>query len=393
MMKAAMIGLGKLGLPVAEVMSRYHSVAGYDINPAVTSDHIRITHSVESACEGAEIVFIAVPTPHAPEYGGETPSSHLPTQDFDYTHLRSALTAVKSSTSADTLIVNISTVLPGTLRPMIHELGIQDRFCYNPYLIAMGTVADDFQHPDIVMLGFDRWPHTEHQLQADLMIKFYDSIQHNHPHITCGTWEECECIKIFHNTYISAKVTIANMIQDVTQRIGHANPSIIAESLRHADRIVSGRYMEPGMGDGGPCHPRDNIALSWLADRLNLGYDLFHDIMHAREQQARLVAQELAAHHLPIHILGRAFKPGTDLRDGSTAELVAHYCATEWDRPVTYDSVSEDAAVYLLAHDRTYDDEWAPGSVIIDMYRRYTTDRDDVRVLWYGVRDGEPPPL
>ena len=387
-MQIAMIGLGKLGLPVAEVMSQHHTVTGYDINPSVRSDHIWIADSVELACQNAEIIFIAVPTPHDPQYGGETPSSHLPVKDFDYSHLKSALESVKSSSPPDALIVNISTVLPGTLRPIIHQLGIQDRFCYNPYLIAMGTVADDFIHPDIMMLGFDQWPTDQHRQQSDQLIKFYNTIQHNNKHITVGTYEEAECIKIFHNTYISAKVGIANMIQDVTQRIGHANPSVIAESLRHADRITSGRYMEPGMGDGGPCHPRDNIALSWLAQQLNLGYDLFHDIMRAREQQAHLVAEQLVQHNLPIHILGRSFKPGTDLRDGSTSELVAHYCATEWDQPVEYDSISDEPAVYLLAHDRDHTNElFAEGSVIIDMYRRMPRDRDDIHVIWYGVND------
>lgn len=389
-MNIAMIGLGKLGLPVAEVMAQHHTVRGYDINPSVQSDHIWIADSVESACEGAEIVFIAVPTPHQPQYGGETPSSHLPPQDFDYQYLESALQSVKASSPATALIVNISTVLPGTLRPMITRLGCADRFCYNPYLIAMGTVADDFVHPDIVMLGFDSWPSDQHQAQADLLNQFYNTIQHNNRHITCGTWEEAECIKIFHNTYISAKVGIANMIQDVTQSIGHANPSVIADALRHADRVVGTRYMEPGMGDGGPCHPRDNIALSWLAQRLDLGYDLFHDIMRAREQQARRVAEMLASYNLPIHILGRSFKWGTDLRDGSSSELVAHYCASEWDSPVEYDVLSDQPAVYLLAHDRHYaDHDFVAGSVIVDMYRRMPRDRTDVRVVWYGVSTGE----
>ena len=144
--------------------------------------------------------------------------------------------------------------------------------------------------------------------------------------------------------------------------------------------------------DGGPCHPRDNIALSWLAHELELGYDLFHDIMDAREQQAALVADALCQHDLPIIIMGRSFKPNTDLDDGSSALLVAHYCVELHHRTVTYDAVSDQPAVYLLAHDRDYDATWAPGSVIIDMYRRHPRDAEDVEVLWYGVRDAEPPP-
>ena len=382
-----MLGLGKLGLPVAECMATAHTVKGYDISTDIRSDVIKVCHSMWNACQEADIIFIAVPTPHDPEYGGESPTTHLQNKDFDYTALQGVLKNIVEHAPPTALIVNISTVLPGTLRPMIHELNLQDRFWYNPYLIAMGTVADDFRNPDIMMLGFDQWPTDQHQSQANTLCAFYDSIQHNNKHITCGTWEEAECIKIFHNTYISAKVGIANMIADVTARIGHANPTVIAESLRHADRIVSNKYMEPGMGDGGPCHPRDNIALSWLAQRLNLGYDLFHAIMDARDQQAYLVAQQLCEHDLPIHILGRSFKPNTDLTDGSTALLVGHYCKESFARAVTYDAVSDDPAVYLLAHDRSYQDvRFAKGSIIIDMYRHMPQDREDVEVLWYGVK-------
>ena len=384
-MNITMIGLGKLGLPVAEVMAQHHTVKGYDIDPDISSDVINICQSQWLACQDADIVFIAVPTPHDAQYGGETPSSHLPTKDFDYQYLESALKGARASAPREALIVNISTVLPGTLRPIIHSMGIQDRFCYNPYLIAMGTVADDFIHPDIMMLGFDQWPHDGHQRQADLMIEFYAPIQQNTPHITVGTWEEAECIKIFHNTYISAKVGIANMIQDVTHRIGHANPTVVAEALRHAQRVVGPRYMEPGMGDGGPCHPRDNIALSHMAQHLDLGYDLFHAIMHAREQQAKLVADELIRHNLPIVILGRSFKPGTDLTDGSSALLVGHYCESR-GHPVTYDvGPYDEPAVFLLAHPVNYEDRaFAEGSVIIDMYRKFDRNRPGVRVVWYG---------
>ena len=90
--------------------------------------------------------------------------------------------------------------------------------------------------------------------------------------------------------------------------------------------------------------------------------------------------------------MGRSFKPNTELVDGSSALLVAHYCGELHHRTVTYDTVSDQPAVYLLAHDRDYDATWAPGSVIIDMYRRHPRDAEDVEVLWYGVRDAEPPP-
>jgi len=384
-MKVSMIGLGKLGLPVAEVMSEQHTVKGYDTNPTIKNDKIQICNSLFNAVNDAEIIFIAVPTPHDPAYGGEAPSSELPTKDFDYQYLKTTLTHLVEYAPKDALIVNISTVLPGTIRPMITELDISDQFIYNPYLIAMGTVTEDFLAPDIMMLGFDTWPTEENKIKADRLIEFYKTVQtKREPHTTLGTWEEAECIKIFHNTYISAKVGIANMIQDVTNKIGHSNPTVIAESLRHADRIVSDKYMEPGMGDGGPCHPRDNIALSWLAEKLDLGYDLFKSIMQAREIQAENVAKELLSHNLPVHILGKSFKPETNLTDGSTSMLVGYYVEQAGVK-VNYDSYSTEPAVYLLAHPVDYSaGNFAEGSVVVDMYRKYNTFYDKIKVVHYG---------
>ena len=386
-MNVTMIGLGKLGLPVAEVMAEKHFVKGYDIDTSIKNDKIKICQSLYNACVDSEIIFIAVPTPHDPAYGGEAPSSELPTKDFDYQYLKDTLTSLVDIAPKDAMIVNISTVLPGTLRPMITELGIGNRFVYNPYLIAMGTVTEDFLAPDIMMLGFQSWPHPDYKTKADKLIEFYKTVQtKREPHTTLGTWEEAECIKIFHNTYISAKVGIANMIQDVTMKIGHSNPSIVAESLRHADRIVSEKYMEPGMGDGGPCHPRDNIALSWLAEKIDLGYDLFKSIMQAREIQAENVAKELIRHNLPVHILGKSFKPETNLTDGSTSMLVGHY-VEQAGHKVVYDNVSVLPAVYLLAHPVDYSSvNFAEGSVIVDMYRKYQTHWDKIKVIHYGVR-------
>ena len=387
MMNVTMIGLGKLGLPVAEVMAEKHFVKGYDIDTTIKNDKIKICQSLYNACVDSEIIFIAVPTPHDPAYGGEAPSSELPTKDFDYQYLKDTLKSLVEIAPKDAMIVNISTVLPGTLRPMITELGIGDRFVYNPYLIAMGTVTEDFLAPDIMMLGFQSWPHPEYKTKADKLIEFYKTVQtKREPHTTLGTWEEAECIKIFHNTYISAKVGIANMVQDVTMKIGHSNPSVVAESLRHADRIVSEKYMEPGMGDGGPCHPRDNIALSWLAEKIDLGYDLFKSIMQAREIQAENVAKELIRHNLPVHILGKSFKPETNLTDGSTSMLVGHY-VEQAGHKVVYDNVSVSPAVYLLAHPVDYSSvNFAEGSVIVDMYRKYQTHWDKIKVIHYGVR-------
>ena len=393
--KVCMIGLGKLGLPVAEVMAQKYETHGYDPSD-ISSNKGVITHDRLADCvSGCDIIFIAVPTPHDSQYGGEGPTSHLPPKDFDYQILQKTLSDVAMHTDDSQLIVNISTVLPGTIRDIVIDLRIAHRFVYNPSLIAMGTVSDDFEHPDIFVAGFDRWTHNSGWLDpnnenahpfASQLLEFYKPLWKVTPHTTFGTFEEAECIKIFHNTYISAKLGLANMISDVTHIMGNANPSVVAESLRHADRIVSTKYMEPGMGDGGPCHPRDNIALSWLAKKLDLGYDLFSDIITAREEQAKNVAKELIKHDKPIIILGKSFKPGVELTDGSSSMLVGYY-VEKAGKLLRYDFVSDAPAVYLLAHDKDYDITPAKGSVVVDMYRKWKSKSPDVKVVYYGIKN------
>ena len=380
--KVSMIGLGKLGLPVAESMSSKYNVSGYDIDSNIKSSKISIKQSIKESVQDSDIIFVAVPTPHDPLYGGETPSSMLPVKDFDYTALKDVLEKLKTIISSEQIIVNISTVLPGTLRPIISQLDLGKQFIYNPYLIAMGTVADDFMNPDLLMIGNEQ---GEPDSKTKTLIGFYKSLVKTHDHIMIGTFEDAECTKIFHNTYISAKIGIANMIQDVTHRLGNSDPDRIAQALQHADRVVGKRYMMPGMGDGGPCHPRDNIALSWLANKLKLPYDLFKDIMRIREQQTLNVAEMVSQVGLPVCILGKSFKPETDLTDGSTSMLLGYYL-----EQLGYDVCYEEPRdlrqyCFVLCHDKDYSNyEFNNDSVVIDVYRKFKTDRKDLQVLYYG---------
>ena len=101
------------------------------------------------------------------------------------------------------------------------------------------------------------------------------------------------------------------MIQDVAERNGNINCDVVANAIaKCTQRIMGEAYMKPGMGDGGPCHPRDNIALRYLAEKLDLGYDLFDAIVTAREVQAKRLAEKLISFNMPIVILGKSFYTG-----------------------------------------------------------------------------------
>jgi UDPglucose 6-dehydrogenase len=230
----------------------------------------------------------------------------------------------------------------------------------------------------------------------------------NDPRYIVGTWDECECIKVFYNTFISAKIGLVNMIQDVAIKQGNINVDVVTDALAHSSmRIMGPKYMTAGMGDAGPCHPRDNIALRYLAEKLDLQYDLFDAIMHAREIQAHNVAKFLinlsTQHQLPIYIHGKAYKPGVTYCDGSYSLLIGHYLTAAGFAPVYIDPLVEESVpesvqgVVLMAHNQqiTYGYsgvtaqqplycDITDGSVVVDPWRKFSTDNTNIKVIHYG---------
>jgi UDPglucose 6-dehydrogenase len=359
--------------------------------------------TIKDTVEGRDIVFVAVPTPHDPDYDGRAPTAHLNPKDFNYDIVKDVLVEANKHMTQDQLLVLISTVLPGTTRKQFIDLVPNTRFVYNPYLIAMGSVAWDMVNPEMVMIGTEDGSATG---DAKQLVDFYNTIMENNPRYEIGTWDECECIKVFYNTFISTKIGLANMIQDVAQKQGNINVDVVTDALAKSTmRIMGPQYMKAGMGDGGGCHPRDNIALRYMADELGLGYDLFDSIMEAREIQAKNIALELVKHasanSLQIVIHGKAYKPNVEYCDGSYSLLIGHYCEEQGHKPVYVDPLTGDdfsptgSAVFLLAHsasttykytgknsaDKLYCDI-PNGSIVVDPWRNYIN--NNCKVIHYG---------
>lgn len=383
-MKIGFVGLGKLGFPCAEVFAQHYTTFGYDVVERLPKN-VKMLNSLEELANNTDIIFIAIQTPHDSLYGGEKPTSHLPKKDFDYVPLANCLKELDCFVNSNHIIVIISTVLPGTIRNFLAKFISKATLLYNPYLIAMGTVKDDFCNPEMVIMGSDGSIKGEKAIQK--LTQLYKKIINPSARFEIGTWEEAESIKIFYNTFISAKIAIVNMIQDVSEKIGNMNVDVVTKALANSNkRIISKAYMKAGMGDGGPCHPRDNIALSSLAERLNLGYDLFDAMSISREAQAQNLAKKLASFGLPVSILGTNYKPNTELRDGSYGLLLGHYlkemgvviyldCDAEIDTP----------HVYLICHENTHTNfSFKPNSVILDVWRTFTTQRNDLKVVAFG---------
>ena len=378
--KVAFVGLGKLGMPCAEAIARKgFDVTGYD-TVTKTSDLVNIKADLKQTIIDRDIVFIAVPTPHEPGYDGREPTSDREVKDFNYDAVKETLARINDICSEHQTIVLISTVLPGTIRRELAPIMTNTGLVYNPYLIAMGTVADDMVNPEMIMIGTE-WG-VKGKLcrqRTELLESFYNVVCDNYPRVESGTWEEVESMKIFYNTFISNKIALVNMIQDVAQNIGHMNVDRVTQALsRSTKRIVSPAYMKAGMGDGGACHPRDNIALRWLAKELGLGYDLFESIMTAREQQAEHMAVAILKHGKNVFFTSDSYKPGTALVDGSYSLLVQHYVKKHGGMIV--DGIDDPVEVIVRVHESdqiTTDTK----TTIFDPWRSYPKADN---VVYYG---------
>jgi|TARA_R110000782_G_scaffold53559_5_gene113859 UDPglucose 6-dehydrogenase len=327
-MKIGFIGIGKLGHPASE----FFEEKGFDVTKADIGD------SIEDCVKDRQFVFVSVPTPHDPDYDGRYVCSDLEPKDFYYHIVQEVISEANKHMNKDQCLVLISTVLPGTCTREIEPLVTNTNFLYNPYLIAMGSVKEDMQNPEMIMIGGDeQW--------ADMLMFMYAEVCDNSRYVK-GTYEEIESVKIFYNTFITTKITLANMIQDVAVKLGNMNTDVVTKALSEStDRIMSPKYMKAGMGDGGSCHPRDNIALRWLAKDLDLGYDLFSSIIYAREIQAKNMAKEILKHGNKIKFSSNSFKPGVDIEDGSYSILIQRFIVELGGQVADIDP-----QVYVLVH-------------------------------------------
>ena len=406
-MKIGFIGLGKLGLDCAEVMAEKYTVHGYDIYPR-TSDMVKVCDTPEEMIDNSDWIFIAVQTPHAEGYDGSVPSSHMEPKDFGHNAVKDAIQMVNHFATEPKKIVLISTVLPGTTRRHFYSmLNSEHQFLYNPYLIAMGSVKWDFANPEMVMIGTE----TGDPSEMEDLIELYRPLMKNNPRYVTGTWDECESIKIFYNTFISAKVGLVNMIQDFALKIGNINVDVVTDALAQSTmRIMGPKYMTAGMGDSGACHPRDNIALRWLAKEYDIGYDMFDTIMGAREVQAKNLADFLVKHAdgKPIVIHGKAYKPDVPFCIGSYSTLIGFYIEEQGlsvkyvdpiaDNPKDVVSTIDEPSIVLYAHNRyitygytgqytkdnTFYCDIPKGSTIVDPWRNLPLDTAGMKVIHYG---------
>lgn len=411
-MKIGFIGLGKLGLPCAlAINSKGHQVWGFDINTEVEiilknkkipyteklADTLLENHtikfgSISDVVKNSDIIFVPIQTPHDPKFEGSTTLVEE-RADFDYTSLKIGIQSLsdemKNQCENKTVII-ISTVLPGTIEKEIYPIIKGNEYfnlCYNPFFIAMGTTISDFLNPEFVLFG------TENELVAQKVKEFYTTI-HDKPFYQT-TIKNSELIKVAYNTFIGMKIVFANTIMEICHKTG-ANIDGVMGALKMANsRLISPKYLNGGMGDGGGCHPRDNIAMSWLAKELNLSYNFFDDLMMGREKQTNFLIELLLENDGPYYIFGKTFKEETNLVLGSAAILLANMLNekgiefTHWDPYVDKEEPNMEKGTYIVTtrHDTFKDIEFPSGSTVIDVWRYLSFDDTTIKHIKIGINE------
>ena len=425
MSKVGMVGLGKLGLPCLLAMEAFgnHEIYGFeisaqarqaieekqvtfwekDVNKLLSNSNITLTDSAAELVEQCEIIFVAVPTPHDAAFEGLTP---IPAKrkDFDYEYLRIATQDLAQGLAkfpnADPLIVVISTVLPGTMRtevlPILAKSRDAVRFAYNPYFIAMGTTIDDFMKPEFFLIGSDS------RKDAQALSDFYSFVGGTTKMMKI---ESAELTKVAYNTFIGFKIVVANALSEIVQSRG-GDVDEITTALSDANyRLMSPKYLSAGMGDGGGCHPRDQIAMSWLATNANMSIDIFEFIARARDEQTKRQAEQIVSlskdEKLPILILGKSYKENSPLTIGSPALLLQHYLNelkapfVAWDPWIDDSELAQASPVVAFIASKHEAFKTLPlpdGSIVMDPWGYYEKTSNQVRVVTLGRnREAQEP--
>lgn len=437
------VGLGKLGLPVAVDLAKKYKVYGYDMNPvgfrsAINGHYVHkemgptgqddfqqhfnsvttyvkdlretsllLTGFLEQGVKSSDIIFLAVQTPHPPEFDGTSELPWHERADFDYSYLIQSCKELAPYVKPHQTLVIVSTVLPGTIRrEILPILGGRCNVVYNPFFIALGTVMKDFLNPEFVLIGEEN---GNAQALVDLYWDFYGKNETAFPAAKPPTFlrmsiESAELAKVAYNSFISQKISFLNSLAMMAHEIPHANVDEVGRIFESSPRLIKS-FSKAGMGFGGACFPRDCVAMSHLwRDVLGLyGGDFNHfeqALWHKQNYNdwlSDLVMEEWKRTNLPIVVLGKAFKPETNLTAGSPALLLFEAIVAKTNRSVFhYDPFIDPTkiveqscyvpAIYVIStkHEQFKDYKFAPGSVVIDPFR-YIKPQDGVTVIPIGV--------
>jgi len=363
--KPCVIGLGKLGLPLAAVLAssgfrtkcidknenlitsivngEFHSPEP-ELNSLLRTNSGKLSFTTKfKDVSDCSIFFIIVPTPSKID------------GSFDNSYLISAISGLlrcwEDSVGEKTLVI-VSTVMPGScsevFSPMIRRWEttngnkLKIALLYSPEFIALGTVVNNLRNPDMTLIG------CNNSKDAEEFLAIMNRVTQGKPKNQILSLTEAEIVKLMVNCFVTMKISFANFIGELTSLIPDTNKYQIAEALG-MDTRIGGKYLRPGFGFAGPCFPRDNKALIALAKQFALDPSLALATDEINDRQPEQIFKQLIVKYPEakrIGIAGISYKPNTLVTEESQTLKLANLVKSKGLEVALYDSLFDDKEIY-----------------------------------------------
>lgn len=369
------IGLGKLGAPIAACLAEQgFLVTGVDkdqgkvdaINQGIApvfepgldeliarnTERLKATTDLARAVSRSTTTFIVVPTPSTNE------------GSFSLRYVIPACEALgRTIRHKDDfhLVVLTSTVMPGdTGGPIKNALeqasgkkcGEDFGLCYAPEFMALGTVIRDFLNPDFLLVG------ESDRIAGDLLEKIYQQVCAGGPPVARMNFINAELAKLSVNTFITTKISFANMLARICEHLPNANVDVVTSALG-LDSRIGPKYLKGAVSYGGPCFPRDNIALRALAEKIGAPVDIAVTTDSFNRKQVRWLADTIEARLHPndtVGILGLTYKTGSDVVEEAVGVLLNEELRKRGIATIVYDPHAHEQAKAALGPGPSFTD-------------------------------------
>jgi UDPglucose 6-dehydrogenase len=385
----SVIGLGKLGLCTSACFAfKGHHVIGVDKNQSIIESlqlkkcpidesgleqllekswqNLTISNNIEYAVLNSDITLIIVPTPSQPD--GRFTNRYVENV------LRDLSPALRKKESFHVIDV-VSTVMPGScdkyFKPLLEkesekQCGNHFGLVYNPEFIALGSVVRDFLNPDMVLIG------ASDERSANMVRELYVTTCINTPHVAMMSLINAEIAKLSLNCFVTMKISFVNELSSICEKIPGTDVDAITTALGYDTRIGA-KYLKAGLGFGGTCFPRDNLAFQAFAEEIGIKAKLgaaVVEINHGVVDRLFNIVCENTKAGEKVALFGLSYKPGTHIVEESQSLMLAKQLAEKGYAVAVYDPKALQSAKDILGtivsyHDNPYDCAKQAGAIVI----------------------------
>jgi UDPglucose 6-dehydrogenase len=352
----AVIGLGKLGLPLAALFAHSgHTVHGFDHSQALRESltsgtfessepglmqmlnqakrQLIISDSILDAVVDSDAVFVIVPTP-------SMDSGHF-TNEYVLDAIKAMGPALLKNRKKIAIDI-VSTVMPGSCDGPIkdeieksvgEEIGERIGLCYNPEFIALGSVIKDMQQPDMHLLG------ESHEWAGDVIQEILTSAVIQEVPCQRMSLKEAELVKIAINNFVTMKISYANSLYQAAENLGGISIDVVTGAIG-LDSRIGHKYLKGAAPYGGPCFPRDTRALSALYNDLNISNALPMATEQVNNSHVEFIKEYIAksiGSAKRVGVVGISYKPGTPVIEESPGVAIVNALLSQGFEVMTWD--------------------------------------------------------